>query len=552
MHWPMESRLKRDAQIADVLARHGFDYLLSAWGLEHLIPHLQGQPEPPVHARPVHLRMAIEELGATYIKLGQLLSTRADLLPPDYLEELAKLQDAVPPVPSEVVMETLVAEFGRPLEAIFASFDPTPLAAASIGQAHTATLLDGSEVVVKVRRPGVVEQAEQDLEILRNLAAAASRYWKAAEQYDVVALAQEFAQALRAEFDYLHEGRNAERFATNFAQDPAVHIPRVYWDATTSRVLTLEHIRGLKLNDPRALERPVVARQALANRGSQVILKMVFDDRFFHADLHPGNFFIEAGDRFGLIDFGTVGVLDERTEQHLAELVLAVTHGDYDRLVDAVLELTPPRAQVDRRRLRQDLEEMIAPSDGQASGAIGMGPLLKQCFEVIRRYRLHLPANVMLLIKTIIMTEGLGEHLDPEFRLTTVIKPYTQRLLLRQYAPSRWLQRLGRASMDMAQLGVDMPQQVHHILSALEQGTFQIAMRPEGVEPVIRRVERLANRLVLGILAAAFIAGTATLLSVYHPPGWERLASWIYAIGFGLATVLGVSIAWRAMRSRDG
>jgi ubiquinone biosynthesis protein len=361
MHWPIEIRLSRYAQIAEVFARHGFGYLLSAWGLEHLLSHSQDQPEHPAHARPVHLRMALEELGATFVKLGQLLSTRADLLSPDYLEELAKLQDAVPPVPSEVVMKTLVAEFGRPLEAVFAGFDPTPLAAASIGQVHAATLPDGTEVVVKVRRPGVVEQAEQDLEILRNVAAAASRHWQAAEQYDVVGLAQEFAQALRAEFDYLHEGRNAERFAANFAQDPAVHIPRVYWETTTSRVLTLEHIRGLKLSDPRALEGPAAARQALAHRGTHVMLKMVFEDRFFHADLHPGNFFIEAGDRFGLIDFGTVGILDERTEEHLAELVLAVSNRDYDRLVDAVLDLTPPGRQVDRERLRQDLEQMIAP-----------------------------------------------------------------------------------------------------------------------------------------------------------------------------------------------
>jgi ubiquinone biosynthesis protein len=551
MHWPMETRLSRYAQIAEVLARHGFGYLLSAWGLDHLLPHPQGQPEPTAHGRPVHLRMAIEELGATFIKLGQLLSTRADLLPPDYLDELAKLQDAVPPVPSEVVLETLVAEFGRPIEAVFASFDPTPLAAASIGQVHAATLPDGSEVVVKVRRPGVVEQAEQDLEILRNLAAAASRHWKAAEQYDVVALAQEFAQALRAEFDYLHEGRNAERFAANFAQDTAVHIPRVYWETTTSRVLTLEHMRGLKLSDSHALEEPATARQALAHRGAQVMLKMVFEDRFFHADLHPGNFFIEADDRFGLIDFGTVGVLDERTEAHLAELVLAGTRRDYDRLVDAVLGLTPAGRQVDRERLRQDLEQIIAPYDGQASGEPGMGPLLKQCFEVMRRHRLHLPANLLLLIKTIIMTEGLGKHLDPDFQLTTAIKPYTQRLMLRQYSPSRWLQQLGRASMDMVHLGVDMPQQLRHILGALEHGTFQMAVRPEGLEPLIRCVERLADRIVIGILGAAFISGTATLLSVNHPPGWERMAGWIYAIGFGLATMLGVLIAWSIMRPKD-
>ncbi len=225
--------------------------------------------------------MALEELGTTFIKLGQLLSTRADLLSPEYLTELAKLQDAAPPVSTEEIQELLVMELGGPIQAVFDSFDPVPLAAASIGQAHSATLPDGTEVVIKVRRPGAVEQVKEDLEIIHNLASAASRHWELADRYDVVGLAEEFAQTIRAELDYLHEARSAERFAANFARDPSVHIPRVYWETTTSRVLTLERIRGTKISDLETLDTNRVDRSALARRGTEVILKMIFEDGFF-------------------------------------------------------------------------------------------------------------------------------------------------------------------------------------------------------------------------------------------------------------------------------
>ena len=242
-----------------------------------------------------------------FVKLGQILSTRADLVPPDYQAELAKLQDAAPPVDAEVVGDVLAHEFGSDATAMFATFDFEPLAAASIGQAHAATLPDGTEVAVKVRRPGAVEQIEQDLEILQDLAARAGRHWTAAADYDLVGLAEEFAQTVRSELDYLREGRNAERFAANFADDPDVHIPRVFWEATTSRVLTLERVRGIKVSDLDALDAAGIDRRALAERATRVTAQMVFRDGFFHADPHPGNFFVESAGRIGLIDFGMVG-----------------------------------------------------------------------------------------------------------------------------------------------------------------------------------------------------------------------------------------------------
>ncbi len=549
-------RPSRGRQIAEVLGRHGLGYLVGMLGLERFVPFhhgLLGHPrrlEP--YTRPEHIRMALEDLGAAWIKLGQILSTRADLLPPEYLAELAKLQDAAPPVPVEAVRAVIASELGRPPEEVFASFDPTPLAAASIGQAHAATLFDGTEVVVKVRRPGVVEQVEQDLELFLNLAAAASRRWELAEEYDLVGLAQEFAQTLRAELDYLREGRNAERFAQNFAGDPTVHIPRVFWETTTSRVLALERIRGIKINDLPALEAAGVNRSALAERAARILLKMVFEDGFFHADPHPGNFFVEPGGRIGLIDFGMVGTVDEPTQERLTALLLAVTSQDPDRLVEAFLDLGVARRRVDRASLREDLKHLTGRYYDRSLREIAVGPLLTDALAIVRRHRLHLPTNLALLLKTVMMAEGLAAQLDPDFRLTTVLVPYAERLMLRQYSPLRWARRLGTAGLEAAELGVELPRQLRRLVRELERGELQFGMRPEGFEPLMGRLERLANRLVLGMLASAFIVGLAVLMAAFHPPGTERLVGPAFGLGFVAAALLGAYLAWTILRSGRG
>ncbi len=550
---PKDAHIRRYRQIAEVLTRHGFGYLTGLLGLERFLPfhqELLGESSGSAAITPPqHIRIACEELGVTFIKLGQLLSTRADLLPPDYVTELAKLQDDAPPIPSEIAQEIIESELGQSIDEMFADFEMPPLAAASIGQAHAAVLHDGSEVVIKVRRPDVVDQVEEDLEILQNLAAAASRRWEFAKRYDLLGLVQEFALTLRGELDYIREGRNAEKFAENFADDTSVHIPRVYWETTTSRVLTLERIRGVKADDLAALDQCGINRSELAERGTQAILKMVFEHGFFHADPHPGNFFVEPDGCFGLIDFGMVGTVDEKTQDYLANLILALTKQDYDRLVQTVLELDVTRQRVDRVELKRDLEHLIKPYYGMPLSKISLAPLIYDAIAIIRRHRLHLPPNLALLIKTIIITEGIGVHLDPNFHLTEVIEPYADQLMLRLFSPTRVVKKLSQAGMDVARLGVEIPQQLRHILGEIERGGFEIGMKPEALEPLINRLERLANRIVLGVIAAAFIVGLAVLLSVYRPPGWERWAGRMFAVGFFFATVLGGYLAWSILRS---
>jgi len=444
----------------------------------------------------------------------------------------------------------LVTELGQPIDRIFAHFDPEPLAAASIGQAHAATLKDGTEVVVKVRRPGIVEQVNEDLEILNELTATANRHLSFAGHYDLTGLVEEFSQTLRRELDYIREAHNAERFAVNFADDRRIHVPRIFWEATTSRVLTLERIRGIKINDLKALDQQGTDRRWLADYATNVVLKMVCEDGFFHADPHPGNFFIEPNGTIGLIDFGMVGIIDEQTQELLAELLIAIDHQDADRLVDVFLDLGVTRTRIERSSVRRDIDGLFSNYWGLPLGELKLTALLNDVYSIMRRHHLHLPSNLALLLKTVIMIEGLGVTLDPDFNLPKVLTPYTQRLVLRRYSPFRWVRSFGRVSLEMARLATEMPQHLRRIATAAESGNLQIGMRPEGFDPVIDRLERIANRIVLGVIAAAFINGLAVLVSVYRPPGWERWGWAIFAFGFVCALLLGVYLAWNILRPK--
>ena len=549
INWRKDLHLTRSREIASVLIGHGWDYLLHNSERGKLKPKRVLQ-QRPLLTRPEHLRSALEELGTTFIKLGQILSTRADLLPPAYLAELSKLQDSAPAVPFEAIREAIRKELGQPIEQAFRQFDPKPLAAASIGQAHAATLKDGTEVVVKVRRPGVVEQVDEDLKILKELANAFNGRLQFAEQYDIPGIVEEFSETLRAELDYIREGHSAERFAKDFANEPGLHIPRVYWETTTSRVLTLERIRGTKISDVASLDRQGIDRPALAEFATDVVMRMVCENGFFHADPHPGNFFIESDGTIGLIDFGMVGTLDEQTQDHLADLLIYINHQDADRLVEVLLDLGVAKKRIDRASLRHDVQRLLSTYWGLPLEDLRVTDLLNDVFATMRKNHLHLPANLSLLFKTVIMIEGLGVQLHPEFHLSTALESYADRLIMRKYSPLKLIRNLGQASLDLARLGSEMPQHLRRIVNATENGSLQIGMRPEGFDPIINRFEKISNRIVLGVIAAAFINGLAVLASVYRPPGWESWAWVVFAFGFFCALVLGIYLAVIILRPR--
>jgi ubiquinone biosynthesis protein len=508
------ARDHRERQIAEVLVRYGLSYLVSVVGLERLVAAekkvVRREPRE-AHTPPENLRLALEELGPTFIKLGQLLSTRADLLSPEYRSELAKLQDAAPNVPGEVVEDIVARELHASADTVFASFDVVPLACASVGQAHAATLHDGAEVVVKVRRPNVVEEMGQDFEILQNFAVRASRHSATATRYDLVGLADEFVQTLRGQLDYLQEGRNAERFASNFAADPTVQIPRVYWEFTTSRVITLERIRGMKITDLAALDAAGLDRRGLAQRTAMITAKMIFEDGFFHADPHPGNFFIEPTGRVGIIDFGMVGSLDDRLREQLGRLLTAFVRRDPDRLAGALLTLGATTEPVDRARLREDLAALLSRYVGRSVSEIPLSRAIGDLLEIVRRHRLRVPRDLALLLTVIIIAEGLVAQLDPDFRFAEALAPYARRQLVAQLTPRAVARRLEQFGADLSELATDLPPRLSRILEAIDSDGLEVHLRTDEMDALLTRAERVGNRVAASVLAAALIDGLAQL-----------------------------------------
>lgn len=549
------SQSRRYRQVTAILARHGLGYVVGLAGWDALLPlhhGLLGHPRRDLpYTRPEHVRMAFEELGVVAIKLGQMLSTRPELLPPAYQHELARLQDAAPPVPAGAIRSAVETALHQPLAALFRSFEDVPLAAASIAQVHAATLDDGTEVVVKVRRPGIVRQIETDLVILDHLAARAERHFPVAARAAVVELVAEFARTLRAELDFQREGQNAERFARNFAQRPDVCVPRIIWDRSSADVLTMTRLRGTKISDMAALDAAGADRHALAQRAATIVLRMVFEDGFYHADPHPGNFVIMPDGAIGLLDFGMVGTVSSRTQRQLVAVLLAVALRDGEALADTVLELGVTAEHVPRDRFAADLERIVAETYDVPLRDIALAPLLREGLALIRNYQFRLPAHLSLLFKTVIMNEGLGTLLDPDFRLTSVLTPYAERLIRRQFLPDQLVRRLAASAPDLVWLATESPRRLRRLLSDVERGAFQVDIAPAAERVFLRHLDQGAHLIAFSLQVAALIAGLAVLVAVYHPS--SSAGSWLPIIisgGVAVASILVADAAWLMVHAR--
>ena len=547
-----QTHAARYLQIASAFRRHGLGLVVGLLGLERVLSAGRGGAADAAKRAsaesPAHLRAALEELGPTFIKLGQLLSTRSDLLPPSFITELAKLQDAAPPVPVDEIRAVIRTELGADPEAIFAAFENRPMASASIGQAHAATLADGTPVVVKVRRPGAVLQVLVDLEILQNLAARAQRTWEFARDIDAVGIVAEFAETIRAELDYLQEARNAERFARDFEDDDSVVIPRISWEHTTSRVLTLERMSGMNVADTAALDEAGVDRDLVARRGAEIVLKMIFEDRFFHADLHPGNLFIRADGTIALVDFGMVGVIGEDLRGQLARLFIAMVRGDADLLSSALIEVTVGTGSVDRVMLRNDLRPFVSRYRLRSVRQTPFARMMADLFAILRSNRVRLPRELVLLFKALLLIEALATRLDPDFRLGESLEPYAERLSWERLRASAIARRLGRASIDAGELALDLPSIVRRLVDVADTGGIQLHLRAAELDPRVGRAERIGNRLVAGMLGAALISGIGGLVAGERRwRGWEGT---MMGAGLGAVGAVGAYLAWTSRRRR--
>ena len=504
----------RYRQIALILVKYRLGEFIRILGLDHYLPFSWTPPGNPwrkeIYSVSQRTRMALEEAGTTFIKMGQILSTRTDVLPSDFIQELTKLQDSLTPLPLETVEAVIKNELGRPVSELFATFDPKPLGVASIGQVHGATLADGTEVVIKVQKPGVKEQVTEDLEILRQLGAVAARHAGEMQQYDLAGLVEEISDTMSGELDYIREGHSAEHFARFFQDDPKMHIPKIFWDYTTSRVITLERIRGINILDFTGLDKAKIDRKELAKRAANIWVRMVFEDTVFHADPHPGNLFVEADGRLGLVDYGMIGLVDDEVRSYVVSVVKGVLDRDVDILMDSLVDLGAVAPAGSKEALRKDLKHIMGHYP-LLTEDLNLTSNLGELFAVVRRNHIQLPGNTFLLLKTMTMAQGLGQELDPDFDFFALLTPSVEKMLQKKYKPSSILRRLPPAVAELAIFGAGLPNRLARIVKTVERGELHFSADVTGVERHMEHLERLVNRAIIGIVAAAVILGGALI-----------------------------------------
>ena len=507
----------RYRKIAMVLAKYRLEEVMRYVGLQKLLIFLwllRGNPfRKMAYTKPERMRMAIEELGTSFVKLGQILSTRADLLPPAYTKELSKLQNSLKPIPVEVTKRVINDELGRSTDEMFKSFDPEPIGVASIGQVYACTQADGMELVVKVQKPGVPELVEEDMYIVGRAAVSATKHWEGAQQYDLVGIVQEVTDMIKTETDYIREGHNAEYFAQFFQEDQTIHIPRIIWGSTTERVLTMERIHGICVRDVQALDKAGFDRRELAKRSVSLWLKMVFEGEAFHADPHPGNLFVEPDGRLGLVDFGMTSMVDDEVRWHLAQAVKAILDRNADLLIDALIELGAVNLRLEGSRalLRKDMRYVMNhyPTIHLHSRSESVSSTLGQLFSLLRRNHIQLPSNTFLLLKTIVMAQSLGRGLDPEFDINPMLQSSVIMIVKKRFSIATALRRFPEAAAELASLAAGLPQRMARMLKTVERGEMQVRTDVSGVEKHIHHLERVAKGAVIGILAASLIVGLA-------------------------------------------
>jgi ubiquinone biosynthesis protein len=542
--------LGRISEIAQVAVRHGFGYFFHRNRLSDLIPG-DGRPaeEELPSERGRRLREMLDELGPTFVKFGQLLSMRPDVLPPDIIAELRGLQDDVSPFPYEQVEEMMIAELGQPVERLFRDFDPVPMAAASIGQVHRATLPNGREVAVKVQRPGAPRQIEADLNLMYQAARIAKERVRALDFIDAHALVDEFARSIRQELDYRGEARNAETVRKNFAGHPHVRIPRVYWTYTRSRVLTLEYMEGTQLADIDMLGWPPEQRYRLAEVLTEAWMTMIFRHGFFHGDPHPANVLVFAPDRIGLVDFGLAGRLTDEDVSKATGLFIDVANENIEALPKRLAELGVRYPKDREEEFTAELRELFYRYYGATLAEIDPQQVIREVFATIYRMNLRLPTRFVLLDKAIATLGSVTTELSPDFNVFEVAKPYARSLLLGRYTPARLAARARRESINLARIAGDLPYQVHDILEEFRDGEIEVGFVHKGLDEFMVKLDVVFNRLVIALVVASGLIGSS-LIGIFAENGPQLLGLHVLSvIGFTVSGLLGLWLLWGVIRS---
>lgn len=544
----------RYRQILTVLFKYGYEGIINRLNLGRYIELgmriiSRGSDEQiEIFSNYERLRMAFEELGPTFVKMGQILSTRPDLIPIDLAQELAKLQDHVPPFLFSEVRRIIEDELQVPLEDVYSEFAEEPIAAASIAQVHRARLVSGEEVAVKVQRPGIRKMIAEDLAILYHLALLLERYIEELQLYRPTLIVEEFARTIRKEINFNVEASYAEKYARQFRGNPAIHVPRVFRHASTERLLTMEYIEGIKISDITRLEEEGYDRKLIASRGTDLILEQVFIHGFFHADPHPGNVFILPGNVICNLDFGMMGHLDERNKDLFSDIIIGYVRRDISLIADAVLEIVESSEETNRRLFERDLMTFMELHLYKPLKEIRIKDIMYDLVDIISRHQLRLPPDIFLMMKALSQMESIGLVLDPDFDMAQKARPFIKRVLQAKYQPKKIIKNLYDETETVLRYLTNLPGDLHELIAQLKRGKIRLAFEHRGLERTIYELNRASNRLAFSLIIAAIIIGSSLIINSDIGPqlfGYPMLG----LMGFCFAGILGIGLLIFIIRS---
>jgi ubiquinone biosynthesis protein len=542
----------RLSEIAQVAVRHGFGYWFDTHRLTDLFPRrggrLEGDGQPSQRGQ--HLREMLDELGPTFVKFGQLLSTRPDVLPPDIIAELRGLQDDVRPFPIADVEKVIEEDLGLTIAQLFAEFDEKPVAAASIGQVHRATLPNGKQVAVKVQRPGAPRQIEADVALLYQAARIAKERVRALDFIDAQQLVDEFARSIRHELDYRLEARNADTFHRNFAGHPHVRVPKVFWSYTRTRVLTLEWLDGTQVADLDPEHWSLEDRRDIAYLMTETWMTMIFRHGFFHGDPHPANVLVlGTSDQIGLVDFGAVGKLTDDDITKLTRLFIDAAAENVDALPRRLADLGVRYPKEREEEFLAELREIYYRYYGASLAEIDPLQIIREAFQLIYSMNLRLPSRFLLLDKAIATLGSVGVDLYPEFNVFEVARPYARGLMMERFTPQRMANRARKESLRLGAMALELPYQIHDVLEEFRDGQIEIGFVHKGLDEFLNRLDVVFNRLVIAMIVAGGLIGSS-LIGIFAKAGPHVLGiNVISIIGFALSGLLGIWLLWGVVRS---
>jgi ubiquinone biosynthesis protein len=548
----------RVRQIAYVLLKYGFGKLLDQIHLNRFIPfraRLRAFGQwPPLKSptTPERLRQVFAELGPSFIKLAQILSTRPDLISKPFADEFKKLQDRVPPFPPEEAKRIIEEETGLPINDIFSRFDAVPVAAASIAQVHHGTLLDGSDVIIKVQRPGIKEQIETDINVLTLVAYLIERYISESAFFNPAGIVDEFARSVRKELDFTEEARNCIRFKRNFAGSQDVYIPGIFSDFTTGRILVMERINGVRIDDLAGITKLGLDRVRLAHIGVDAYFKQILEDGFFHADPHAGNIFAMPDGRIGFMDFGMVGRVTPELRETMAKTFLALIHKDFDKLIEQYIELglVPEHVELDvfRREFKADLSDFLEPLYGLTLEELNFAEYMDTVTHLAVKHKLRIPADLLLVNKAMLILENLGRELDPNFNFIAAAEPYASKLIRERIRPGRLYEKTRKNIMEASDFLVLFPKQMKQIIRKILRDDIHLKMTHVGLDKFIRDMDRSSNRIAFSMIISAILLSSAIMHAMGVGPRIYGM-SVLGFLAFGVAFLLGIWLIISIIRS---